>query len=554
MLLTTVASAHDFVVDGIYYIIDGNEATVTFKGDNYFSGDSYSGDVVIPDYIFFNGTKYNVTSIGEHAFYRCSELTRVIIPNSINSIGDKAFYGCTSLVGTELPNSVTYIGFGAFEDCLNLSNIVIPNSIIHIRGFAFYNTAWYNNQPDGVIYAGLVACNYKYIFHMPNGSKIVLKDGTLSISDYAFGMEEEGKKAIMGLSTDYSPYYALVNIIIPNSVIFIGEGAFLNCHGLTSIEIPKSVTTIGNRAFEGCNNLTNIVIGNSVTNIGNYAFYGSNRLNNVYCYGTTPPVCDNGNAFSNYSATLHVPAASLAAYFTAPCWRNFENIVGDAVAPVSIAINKDNIEMLLGEQLQLTAIVKPDNASNKDVIWISTDTIVATVDNGMVSAIGYGECDIIASCFGMLAFCHISVTNKITLNQQEAMVLPNHIITLTPSSSSEVMPELSVSSSDPTVAAARVMNGKVQVVGIKEGTATITVGSADGTAVPATCLVTVYTEPGDVNMDGFLDVSDVTALISHVLGGHVENFKAENADLNGDGVYDVSDVTSLIALVLNNNG
>ena len=141
-------------------------------------------------------------------------------------------------------------------------------------------------------------------------------------------------------------------------------------------------------------------------------------------------------------------------------------------------------------------------------------------------------------------------TVTITLDQQEAMVLPNHIITLTPSAS-PVEPEgYTVTSSEPSVAAARLINGKVQVVGIKEGTTTITVGSTDGAAVPATCLVTVYTESGDVNCDGFIDINDVTGLIDYVLTGNIANLKAANADYNNDNFVDIDDITALIDHVL----
>ena len=112
------------------------------------------------------------------------------------------------------------------------------------------------------------------------------------------------------------------------------------------------------------------------------------------------------------------------------------------------------------------------------------------------------------------------------------------------------MPELTVSSSDPTIAVARIMNGEVQVVGIKEGTTTITVGSADGTAIPATCLVTVYTEPGDLNSDGFVTISDVTSLIDYLLGGDDTQISSKNADVNGDGNISISDVTTLIDQLL----
>ena len=285
-------------------------------------------------------------------------------------------------------------------------------------------------------------------------------------------------------------------------------------------------------------------MGNSVETIGDRAFSGCSKLTDVCCYGATPPVCDD-YPFSHYSATLHVPAAYLAAYFTAPYWSNFENIVGDAVVPLGILINQDSVEIQLGEQQQLTATVTPANASYKEVTWISSNEAVATVDNGMVTTVGIGECDIIASCFGMQVVCHVSIFNRISMDLQEAMLLPNHMLTLTPTA--PVMPNgFTVSSSDPTVAAARVMNGKVQVVGIKEGTTIITVGSADGTAIPATCLVTVYTERGDLNCDGFVNMDDLTAMINYLVTNDASNIKLDNADVNHSGSVNMDDLTRLI--------
>ena len=109
-----------------------------------------------------------------------------------------------------------------------------------------------------------------------------------------------------------------------------------------------------------------------------------------------------------------------------------------------------------------------------------------------------------------------------------------------------MLSSFTATSSDPTVAAARVMNGKVQIVGIKEGTTTITVALSDGTAQPATCLVTVYTELGDANCDGFLNISDLTLLIDYLMNNETTTIKEANADLNGDGNINIADVTALI--------
>ena len=108
---TTTALAYD-AIDGIYYNFSGNEATVTF-GSN-----KYSGEVIIPSIITYNGTTYSVTSIGGSAFSSCSGLTSVTIAESVTAIGSNTFEGCSSLTSVTIPNSVTSIGSGAFYDCI----------------------------------------------------------------------------------------------------------------------------------------------------------------------------------------------------------------------------------------------------------------------------------------------------------------------------------------------------------------------------------------------------------------------------------------------------
>ena len=104
------------------------------------------------------GAMPEYSSIARSHYY---EIKKIIIENGVTSIGGSAFYGCTNLVSVTIPNSVTNIGSSAFYGCTSLADISIPDSVTSIGRGAFDNTAWYNQQPDGLVYVGKFAYKYK---------------------------------------------------------------------------------------------------------------------------------------------------------------------------------------------------------------------------------------------------------------------------------------------------------------------------------------------------------------------------------------------------------
>ena len=275
MLCTTVATAHDFEVDGIYYNIISEEdktVEVTYSGDSYSAvANEYTASVVIPETVTYNSVTYSVTVIGKNAFTYCSGLTSIEIPNSVTNIENYAFSNCSGLTSVTIPNNVTSIGVTAFGGCTGLASITIPNRVISIGDKAFIGTAWYNRQPNGPVYLGKMF--YEYKGAMPANTSVIIKEGTLGISTNAF----------INCTT-------LKSITIPNSVTTIGSGAFEGCTGLTSIEIPNSVTTIEKNAFTNCTGLEGVYISDMAAwcNI-KFGSSNSNPLyytNNLYLNGS----------------------------------------------------------------------------------------------------------------------------------------------------------------------------------------------------------------------------------------------------------------------------
>ena len=375
--------------------------------------------------------KLKITGTGEMEDYSFSTpspwdnkrnlIKNVTIENGVSSIGEYAFRRYTNLVSVTISESVTSIGSNAFYGCRNLSSITIPRSVTNVGLSAFHDTKWYEDQPNDVVYVGSVAYTYKGT--MPENTSIVIKEGTKSITRAAFEGRETLSSITIPNSVEHIGLYAFygstgilyvncnipsaeyrssegwfegskfTEVIIGDDVTSIGRWNFGNCRDLTSIFISKSVNNINQNAFIGCNpssivvdndnmvydsrencngiiitasntlllgfvttiipnsvtsigdwafqncKITSITIPKGVTGIGDYAFYGCTNLSSITCLNPIPPTCEN-DVFYNVptsSCKLLVPASAVETYTSTSPWSKFVNI---EVAPETITMNQ----------------------------------------------------------------------------------------------------------------------------------------------------------------------------------------------------------------------
>ncbi|MBR5393534.1 MAG: leucine-rich repeat protein [Bacteroidaceae bacterium] len=268
-LLPVVASAfgeivigYNAYVDGIFYNLSGDEAEVTFQEYDEYNAvyiSNYTGNIVLPASITYNGKTYRVTGIRSYAFADCKNLLSVTIPESVTSFGESAFYDCSSLVSATIPGNVKSISPDTFLNCRSLTSVTLGDGVANIDIGAFRNCS------------SLTSVNIPKSVTTIGGSAF---EGCTALTDVTIpgSVTSIGNGAFKGCSS-------LTSLTIEDGVKIIGGGAFYGC-SIASVTLPASVTSIGTGAFSQCSSLTDVTFPETVTHVGAEAFNGTPWFDN----------------------------------------------------------------------------------------------------------------------------------------------------------------------------------------------------------------------------------------------------------------------------------
>ena len=246
------------------------------------------------------GEASTMQSIGANAFYNCTGLEHISLPEGITSIGNSAFYGCTSLETAELPYELTDIGNSVFYNCTAIKDINIPSKVTRLGDYIFYNCT----SLEKVRMAGEIT--------------------------------RIGASAFYGCSV-------LKSIELPPSVTAIGSSAFYNCSLLEEADLPSGLSSLGDHAFANCTNLLAVNLEDTaLTAIGSRCFMNCTSLKRIYIPGNIKTI--NNEAFSGCSAvnalTLSEGVKTLGGACFADCVSLSDVTIPRSVSSAGISSSK----------------------------------------------------------------------------------------------------------------------------------------------------------------------------------------------------------------------
>lgn len=437
--------------------------TIRSLGDSAFSGCSGLSEIVLPD---------NVTSLGSAAFRSCVNLERINLSPRLTTIGNNAFAECYELASIEFPQALRQIGQSAFMNCISLTQITLPESITNLG------------------YSAFTGCSSLTEINLPANLQSI-PDSAFSACSSLQHIELPENITSVGASA-FAACVSLEEITLPDSVTEIGSGIFSDCDSLVSVNLSEDIETIPSEAFRYCDNLHTVVVPSGVSEVGNNAFADCASLTAVFLPGSIARADFGSTVFYNSpNAVLYVLNGSGAYSYAINAGLNY------VVLDDEITMDDDEITLQAGESREMVVMRRNYSvASNTDLTWKSTNSEIASVENGVITAHRGGDAIISAeTSTGARAEVSVHVDDEekpitsITLNntQMEMNINTRQGLraTITPSDTTDSK-LLSWESEDPTIA---IVSATGNVTAKGAGTTTITVSAENG--VSASCEVTV---------------------------------------------------------------
>lgn len=335
-----------------------------------------------------------VTTIGSDAFYKCTSLTEINIPDTVLTVGSYAFGGCKNLEKVHLPKNIKNIEKGTFKDCSVLKDITIPDTVMKIGDVAFSGCT---ALPQITLPASVQTIGDKAFSHCEALADVKLSEGLTSIGSYAF---------------EYN--IALPKFTLPNTLESLGERAFQYCDVLADVDLGAGLKVIPEYCFYEDPALQKVILPYQFTTVNASAFANCTKLTDITFNRNVSSVDASALSYKD-KTTIHGVKGTYAETFASDNGFKFEALN----APVTgITLSKEKIEIAKDKSIRLTASLTPVDTSD-ELTWTSSNEEVATVEDGVVKAVGLGEAEIVAMAGSVTKSCPVKVyqgVNNITLD------------------------------------------------------------------------------------------------------------------------------------------
>lgn len=335
-----------------------------------------------------------VTTIGSDAFYKCTSLTEINIPDTVLTVGSYAFGGCKNLEKVHLPKNIKNIEKGTFKDCSVLKDITIPDTVMKIGDVAFSGCT---ALPQITLPASVQTIGDKAFSHCEALADVKLSEGLTSIGSYAF---------------EYN--IALPKVTLPNTLESLGERAFQYCDVLADVDLGAGLKVIPEYCFYEDPALQKVILPYQFTTVNASAFANCTKLTDITFNRNVSSVDASALSYKD-KTTIHGVKGTYAETFASDNGFKFEALN----APVTgITLSKEKIEIAKDKSIRLTASLTPVDTSD-ELTWTSSNEEVATVEDGVVKAVGLGEAEIVAMAGSVTKSCPVKVyqgVNNITLD------------------------------------------------------------------------------------------------------------------------------------------